>query len=188
MSSYTTTAIVNGIPVVRRNPAGGPDVRRPDLVEVARNGLETQARDVVRITIEQGNAGVTATAYLAREVAEELATAILRAADLLEDDPQPAPVLAGGIGSPSPNAYTARTVDRNLRVVERAVLEAVAVEAPVSEVLGRVANGLTGDVNGYRERLLVEALRNAADPLLELTQEEAKGLVMARRGDREAQA
>lgn len=168
MSSYTTTRIVNAEAVVRRNPAGGPDVRRPDLVEVARNGLETDARDVVRLTIEQAN-GVEATAYLARETAEE---------------PQPAPVLAGGIGSPSPNAYTARTVDRNLRHVERAVREAIAVDAPVSEVLGRVANGLTGDVNGYRERLLTEALRNAADPLLELTQDEAKGLVLARRGDR----
>ena len=161
MSSYTTTATVAGTAVVRRNPAGGPDVRRPDEVEVARNGLETQARDVVRITVAQGN-GLEATAYLAREAAEELATAILRAADLLPDEPQPAPVLAGGVGSlaTTPVAHH-RAGDRALRVVERAVSEAVAVGCLRSELLLRVANGITGRVSGPVERQLARAFGDA---------------------------
>lgn len=181
MSSYTTTATVTGEPQVRRNPTGGHDLRGPDLVEVARNGLETEARDVVRITVIT-NTGTEATAYLTREAAEELATEVLRAADLIAEDPQPEPRLAGGIGSMGTlPVFHPRATDRALRVVERAVAEATTIGVLRSELLGRIANGLTGRRSGYRERLLARAMGDAIDPILDLTDDEAKVADEARR-------
>lgn len=161
MSSYSTTATVHGEPIVRANPTGGPDTHDPDVVEVARNGLETHARDVVRITIAQGN-GIEATAYLARETAEQLAEAILRAADLVIDAPQPEPRLAGGIGAES-HPIGPRAGDRALRVVERAVSEATAIGVLRSELLLRVANGITGAGYGPVQYAAARAMGDAID-------------------------
>lgn len=171
MSSYSTTATITGVAQVRARPAGGLDTYAPDTIDVARNGLETQARDVVRLDVTQGN-GVEASIYLAREAAEELAEAILRAADLIAGDPQPEPRLAGGVGYDLARAHSAP--DRQLRVVERAVSEAVAMGCLRTEVLGRVANALTGAVSGPRERLLTRALDDAVESYADLTQDEAK--------------
>lgn len=181
MSSYTTTATVNAEPQVRPNPSGGPDLRGPDLVEVARNGLETEARDVVRIAVVLST-GVEAAAHLTREAAEQLATEVLRAADLLLEDPQPEPRLAGESGSMGTLPYFHhRAGDRALRVVERAVAEATTIGVLRSELLGRIANGITGRRSGHRERLLARAMGDAIDPILDLTDDEAKAADEARR-------
>lgn len=160
MSSYTTTATVAGEPVVRANPAGGPDTRERDLVEVARNGLETHARDLVRVTVV--NPAGEASAYLAVEAAEQLAEAILRAADLVADDPQSPPRLAGGIGAES-SPIGPRAADRALRVAERAIAEAMAVGCLRSEVLVRVANAITGAGYGPVQYAAARAMGDAID-------------------------
>lgn len=161
MSAYTTTATVAGIPVIRANPAGGPDTRAPDLVEVARNGLETNARDAVRVTVTQGN-DVEASAYLTREAAEELAVTILNTADLNPEAPQPEARLAGGIGIIG-NPTGVRAEERALRLLERALADAHASGALRPEILIRIANGFTGQTNGPRERTLARQFGDALE-------------------------
>lgn len=75
--------------------------------------------------------------------------------------------LAGGYRDP---------MDGALAEVEAAIAKARELGAARSIILGRVANGLTGAINGYRERLLTKALTSAADAFADLTQEEAKRL------------
>lgn len=79
--------------------------------------------------------------------------------------------LAGGYRDP---------VDGALREVQTAIAKARELGAPRSIILGQVANGLTGQLNGYRERLLTKALAGAADLVADLTQEAAKVLEQTR--------
>lgn len=68
----------------------------------------------------------------------------------------------GGRNFPGP-----RPVDVALRHVEEAVAAARATEAPVGEILGRVANGLTGRVNGQVERAASAGMREAFERAVE---------------------
>lgn len=74
-----------------------------------------------------------------------------------------------------------REDDEALRALEAAVRHAIRLNNTASMVLGRVSNGLTGDVNGYRERLLTRALADAAEPILAMSQEDAKAILAQQR-------
>lgn len=80
--------------------------------------------------------------------------------------------LAGGYRDP---------MDAALAEVRRAIDKARRAGATPGSILGQVANGLTGDLNGYRERILTHDLTEVADPILELTQDEARLVEEARR-------
>lgn len=62
-------------------------------------------------------------------------------------------------------------------VLDRLRLE---TDAPVGEVLIRVASGLTGSLNGYRERELARVWRDALDELLDTPIEDLKAAERAR--------
>lgn len=81
--------------------------------------------------------------------------------------------LAGGYHDPR---------DQALAEVEAAVTRARELGVPRTTILGQVANGLTGAVNGYRERLLTTALGHVADRYADLSQADAKVIENHTRG------
>lgn len=88
------------------------------------------------------------------------------------------PETTSSIGSRS--ASYRDPIDYRLLGVEVAILKAREEGAPVELVLGRVANGLTGDVNGYRERALRAALAQAYESVIDVPLEDLKAAERAR--------
>lgn len=82
------------------------------------------------------------------------------------------PETTSSIGSPSTTYRD--PVDYRLLGVEVAILKAREEGAGIDLVLGRVANGLTGQVNGYRERALRAALNQAYESVIDVPLEDLK--------------
>lgn len=72
-------------------------------------------------------------------------------------------------------------VDVALLGVEVAILKAREEGAGIDPVLGCVANGLTGNVNGYRERALRAALAQAYESVIDVPLEDLKAAEKAQR-------
>lgn len=129
----------------------------PVEVRVERATLYTQRRDVIRLTTigEDRSARVPLT----REQAEHLSDAILEAADLLVDDPQPEPVRPGERPSMGdlPATYQ-RTADRATGLIREYATEATAAGASIHGMVSAFVSGITGKLHGHDERRIANAL------------------------------
>jgi hypothetical protein len=83
--------------------------------------------------------------------------------DASNDHPAaPAPI----VGTRAPSVR--QPVDTALRELDRALAACRVAEVPTAVILGRVANGITGRLNGYHERALTRRWMDVVDEVADV--------------------